>query len=83
MLAVDAPRRLEFELGDPGIPTLTVRVSVAERAAGGTRMVIETTFPTAEAMEQLTVMGFEQGLSAAVGQIDDILPAEADPGYPS
>lgn len=83
VLAVDAPRRLEFELGDPGIPTLTVRVSVAERAAGGTRMVIETTFPTAEAMEQLTVMGFEQGLSAAVGQIDDILPAEADPGYPS
>jgi hypothetical protein len=38
-------------------------------------MVIVTTFPTAEAMDQLIVMGYELGLSTAVGQIDDLLAA--------
>jgi uncharacterized protein YndB with AHSA1/START domain len=73
VLAVDAPRRLEFELGDPNMPTVTVRVSLDERTDAGTRMVVETTFPSSGAMDQLISMGFEQGLSAAVGQIDDIL----------
>jgi len=73
VLAVDPPRGLEFELGDPGIPALLVRVTVAERAGGGTRMVIETTFPSDDAMDQLLVMGFAEGLSAAVAQIDGLL----------
>ena len=72
VLAVDPPHGLEFELGDPGIPALLVRVRIGERP-GGTRMVIVTTFPTAEAMDQLIVMGYEQGLSTAVGQADAVL----------
>ena len=79
VLAVTPPHGLEFELGDPGIPPLLVRVRIAEQA-GGTRMVIETTFPTDEAMDKLIVMGFEQGLSTAVGQIDALLSAEPTAG---
>ncbi len=36
-------------------------------------MSIESTFPSAEAMEQLLAMGMEEGLEQAVGQIDAIL----------
>jgi uncharacterized protein YndB with AHSA1/START domain len=79
VLAVTPPYGLEFELGDPGIPELLVRVRIGERP-GGTRMVIVTTFPTAGAMDQLIVMGFEQGLAAAVGQIDALLKAEPPTG---
>jgi hypothetical protein len=75
---VRPPRWLEFDFVDPDIPTLTVRVSIDERPGGGTRMVIETAFPSSEAMDQLLSMGFEEGLSSAVGQIDDVL--RGDPG---
>lgn len=82
VLAVDPPRRLEFEDGfadDAGrpsadMPTMTMRVTIEEQA-GGTRMAIETTFPSREAMEQLVAMGMEDGMTAAVGQIDDLLAA--------
>ena len=79
VLAVTPPSGLEFELGDPGIPDLLVRVRIEERP-GGTRMVIVTTFPTTGAMDQLLVMGFEQGLATAVGQVDALLAAEPTPG---
>lgn len=42
-------------------------------AGGGTRMVVQTTFPSGEAMAQLIAMGMEEGFAAAVGQIDDVL----------
>ena len=80
VLAVDAPRRLEFEDGfgdDPGnagdLPLTRVRVTLAARAEGGTRMTIESTFPSTEAMEQLLSMGMDEGMAAAMGQIDAIL----------
>ena len=73
--AVDEPRALEFEMGDPAIPSLLVRVRMDERDDGGTRMVIVTTFPSGEAMDKLILMGYEQGLSAAAGQIDEVLSA--------
>ncbi|GAA3343260.1 SRPBCC domain-containing protein [Amorphoplanes nipponensis] len=74
VLAVSPPYGLEFELGDPGIPPLLVRVRIEEHP-GRARMVVVTTFPSADAMDQLIVMGFEQGLTAAVGQIDEVLGA--------
>src|SRR5262245_59835157 len=77
VLAVEAPRRLEFELADDDIPTVTVRVSVDDRADGGTRMVIQAAFPSAEAMDQLISMGFAEGMLTAIGQIDDVLRADA------
>jgi hypothetical protein len=42
-------------------------------------MTIETTFPSGGAMDQLVSMGFEEGMSTAVGQIDDVLRADASP----
>ena len=45
--------------------------------AGRTRMSIESHFPSTQAMEQVLAMGMEQGLTAAVGQIDAILTEDA------
>lgn len=81
ILSVEAPRRLEFEDGfaddagqpNPDMPTMTMRVSLDETATGTVRMVIETAFPSRESMEQLVAMGMEEGMTAAVGQIDDLL----------
>ncbi len=78
---VAAPRLLEFDDGfanDDGtpnheLPVTTARVTLAERAGGGTLMVIATTFPSAEAMEQIIAMGMEEGLMAAMGQMDALL----------
>jgi uncharacterized protein YndB with AHSA1/START domain len=84
VLAVDPPRRLEFEDGfaddagvpNPDLPVTTGRVTLSEQPGGGTRMVIETTFPSVEAMEQILAMGMEEGITAALGQCDDILRAD-------
>ena len=81
ILSVEAPHRLEFEDGfaddagepDPDMPTMIMRVTIDEQGNGVTRMVIETTFPSKESMEQLIAMGMEEGMTAAVGQIDDLL----------
>lgn len=80
VLAVAAPHRLEFEDGfaddtgdpNPDMPTMVIRVTLDEQG-GATRMVIETTFPSKESMEQLISMGMEEGMTAAIGQIDDLL----------
>jgi uncharacterized protein YndB with AHSA1/START domain len=79
----DAPRELAFEDGfadetgapDPGMPVTTARVSLERTDGGGTRMVIESTFDSLEAMERLVSMGMEEGLRAALGQTDEILAA--------
>jgi uncharacterized protein YndB with AHSA1/START domain len=81
VLSVDPPRRLEFEDGfadatgepSPDMPTMTIRVALDDREGGGTRMAIETTFPSTEAMEQLLSMGMEEGMAAAIAQIDDLV----------
>jgi uncharacterized protein YndB with AHSA1/START domain len=83
--AVSAPHRLEFEDGfadengrpNPDMPVMTIVVSLDAQPAGGTRMAVETTFPSLEAMEQLTAMGMEEGMSLAMAQIDDLLDEPA------
>jgi uncharacterized protein YndB with AHSA1/START domain len=80
ILAIDAPRSLELQDGfaddtgtpDPDMPSTTMRMTLAERASG-TEMLITTTFPSLEAMQQMIEMGMEQGLQEAMGQMDDIL----------
>ena len=37
------------------------------------RMVITTTFPSLEAMEQLIEMGAEEGMKGSLSQVDDLL----------
>jgi len=80
VLAVDAPHHLEAEDGfgdDPGnagdLPVTRMHVSLADRAGGGTRMTIVTTFPSAAAMEQIISMGAAEGMTLAMGQIDGVL----------
>jgi len=48
-------------------------MELAPTADGGTIMRMRSTFPSLEAMEQLMSMGMEEGLRAAMGQIDSIL----------
>jgi uncharacterized protein YndB with AHSA1/START domain len=87
VLEVDAPHRLEFEDGfaddagepNPDMPTMTIGVTLSEDASGGTRMAIETAFPSAETMDQMISMGMEEGMTAAVGQIDELLRAGVAP----
>jgi hypothetical protein len=48
-------------------------VTIEDLGSGQTRMSILNSFETVEAMEQVLTMGMEQGMTAAVGQIDGIL----------
>ena len=83
VVAVEAPHSLEVVDGfadetgrpDDAMPTMVIRVRMEALAEGRTRMAIETTFPSLEAMEQLAAMGMEQGMSEALGQIDALVAA--------
>jgi uncharacterized protein YndB with AHSA1/START domain len=85
VLAVEAPRRLDFEDGfaddagipNPEMPTMTIRVNLDEEGDGRTRMAIETSFPSKETMDQMLTMGMEEGMASALSQIDAILGTEA------
>jgi uncharacterized protein YndB with AHSA1/START domain len=78
---VDAPYRLEFEdgLADdtgepfPDLPVMNMTVNLKARPEGGTSMEILTRFPSLEAMAQILEMGMEEGMSAAMSQIDALL----------
>lgn len=79
---IDPPHRLRFEDGfanaegkpSDSMPTTTSTVTLTEDA-GSTTMVIESRFASREAMDQMVAMGMEEGMSQAVGQIDDMLAA--------
>ena len=79
---IDPPHRLLFEDGfanaegkpSDSMPTTTSTVTLTEDA-GSTTMVIESRFASREAMDQMVAMGMEEGMSQAVGQIDDLLAA--------
>ncbi len=81
---LDAPNRLEFVDGfggsdgkpNPDMPTTVTYVSL-EEITSGTRMTLQSKFPSAEAMQQMVEMGMEEGLTLAVGQIDDLLAEDA------
>ena len=80
ILAVEPRQSLEFEDGfaddtgtpNPDLPTSILRVVLSE-AGGVTQMVMTSTFPSLEAMEQLVGMGMEEGLREAMSQMDAIL----------
>jgi uncharacterized protein YndB with AHSA1/START domain len=81
VLEVDAPHRLSFENGladDTGepvadMPFMIIRVALSETSAGGTRMAVEGTFPSLGAMDKYLSMGMEEGITAAMSQIDGLL----------
>ena len=84
VLEVDAPSRFVIDDGfaddsgrpNPDMPTTRIVFEFAERSGGGTAMTVTSTFSSTEAMKQLMEMGMEEGLRAAMGQIDSVL-AEA------
>lgn len=77
---VNAPTSLEFTDGfaeqdgtpNADMPTVTTRVELTEHE-GGTRMHLLSLFNSKEDMDQLMEMGMEDGLTEAVGQMDDLL----------
>ena len=79
-LHVDAPHGFEIEDGfaddtgapNPAMPTMRMRLTL-EAIPGGTRMTTVSTFASLEAMEQLVAMGMEEGIRAALGQLDGVL----------
>lgn len=81
VLAVEAPRRLEVEDGfadesgqpNTALPTVKMQVALTERPGGGTIMTVVSTYATREAMEQILAMGMEEGMRAAMGQIEGVL----------
>jgi uncharacterized protein YndB with AHSA1/START domain len=85
VVEVKPPHSLVFHDGfanDDGspntdLPLTTGRVTIEDIGRGRSRMSITSTFPEAEAMEQLLAMGMEDGLKQAIGQIDAILEEDA------
>ena len=55
------------------MPATGMRVELAERTEGGTRVSIKSTFASAEAMMQLIDMGMDEGMRLAMGQMDALL----------
>jgi uncharacterized protein YndB with AHSA1/START domain len=80
--AVEEPRSLELEDGfadENGVPTaelptISMRMDLEEVDAG-TRMTLTSRFASLEQMEQLMNMGMIEGLTEALGQIDELLVA--------
>ena len=79
--AVDAPRTMEWEDGflddkgepDPAIPPTTMRLTLTERAGGGTLMTIVAGFLSAEAMQSYLDMDIEEQMRVTFGQADALL----------
>lgn len=80
--SVTAPTSLTFtdgfadENGQPNddMPTSESHVELTE-GDGGTRMTLTSRFEDRQQMDQLIEMGMDEGLRAAVGQMDDLLVA--------
>lgn len=77
---INAPESLEFDDGfadEHGAPVEAMgamhMAATLEDADGRTRMTILTTFESEEQLNQVLDMGMEEGMTEAVGQIDDIL----------
>jgi uncharacterized protein YndB with AHSA1/START domain len=84
IVAVDAPRRLDFDEGfsdENGKPTddpparveVTLEPISIDGDREGTRMTTVNRFVSLEQLEQMMQMGMEEGMRQAMGQIDAIL----------
>ena len=85
VLEVDAPRRFVVEDGfaddsgqpNPGLPKTRMELELQPAGDARTKMMILSTFPSSDAMQQMIEMGMEDGLREAMGQIDGVLAATA------
>jgi uncharacterized protein YndB with AHSA1/START domain len=82
--ALDEPRSLEFddgfsgEEGEPaeGMPVTRARVDL-EPLGTGTRMTVRSRYASREQMQQVLDMGVVEGMTSAMGQVDDLLAVRA------
>ncbi len=80
-MEADAPHRLVFRDGlanadgmpNTDMPAATTRVTIEGVDVGRTRMSIQSSYPSAEAMEWVLATGTDVGRTQAVGQMDAIL----------
>jgi uncharacterized protein YndB with AHSA1/START domain len=83
--AVEPPHNLELDAGiadadgtpSPDMPAGVIRVALSELAGGVTQMDITAEWASDEAMEQMLATGMEAGMTAAAGQIDELLGLRA------
>ena len=81
VLRADPPTRLEVEdyfadedgAEDTGMPRSTMVVAIEEAGPGATRMTVTSTWASEEAMRKVLEMGMEEGIRAALGQIEGLL----------
>ncbi|WP_338890696.1 SRPBCC domain-containing protein [Rhodococcus sovatensis] len=80
LTSIDAPRTLAFDDGfadDNWEPVeslgTTHAVVTLDDIEGRTRMTITSKFESADQMQKMIEMGMEEGMTLAMGQIDDIL----------
>lgn len=81
ILESEAPRRLIVEDGfgvhpdqaPAELPVMLMRMHIEDRDGGGVRMTLVTTFPSRAGFDQVLAMGMEEGLTLAMGQIDEVL----------
>jgi uncharacterized protein YndB with AHSA1/START domain len=81
VLEVDPPRRFVVEDGfaddsgqpNPDMPTTRMELELTQSTGGGTTMTVVATFASTDAMQQMIEMGMEEGMRAAMGQIDGVL----------
>jgi uncharacterized protein YndB with AHSA1/START domain len=81
---IEPPRRLVFTdafadadgafLDDPAPMRIEVTL---EEGGPGTRMTVTTHFDSVEHLEQVADMGMEEGMTLALGQVDDLLTEPA------
>lgn len=79
-VAVDAPHSFEVRDGfagpdgspNPDMPSMRM-VYTFEETADGARVTTTTHFGSADELEQLVEMGMQEGLRAAMGQLDDVV----------
>jgi uncharacterized protein YndB with AHSA1/START domain len=83
MFVIDEPNRLEFAnglAGDDGEPKADLEPMAAlvtfESIDGKTRMTVKSTFTDEAQMKLLLDMGMAEGMTQAVGQIDDVLSSK-------
>jgi uncharacterized protein YndB with AHSA1/START domain len=81
IVSVEPPRRIVFRdgFGNPDgtrndkLPVTDSLVVIEAIGGGRTRMSVDSTYQTREALEQVLAMGMEEGITSAVNQIDGLL----------
>jgi len=86
VISAEAPSRLVFEdffadedgAENADLPKTRIVVSIEDTGAGRTRMIIESHFPSSQAMAQVLEMGMEEGIQLALSQTDALLAEQSN-----